>query len=54
MYTRIDVKRDNGWTPNFKHQPSEEERIVRMKELILETERLLDMYKAMLEEKDLW
>ena len=54
MLTRTDVKRMLGYTPNFKYQPSEEERIRQIKELIEKTERDLQMYKEMLEEKDLW
>lgn len=52
--TRADIKRHMGWTPNFKNQPSEEERIEEMKQLIAKTEKDLEMFKAMLEEKDLW
>lgn len=52
--TRQDIKRHLGWTPNFKKQPTEEERIKRMEELILHTEQDLRMYKQMLAEKDFY
>lgn len=52
--TRQEIKRHLGFSKGFRYQPSEEERIRIMKELIRKSEEDLKMYKAMLKEKDLY